>query len=215
VDEQPGTVTIRLDDGEVLEVAPDAVPPDMPAVGGSVSSPLLASLRAAAARKLVARRLFALLDRRLLSRAQLRRKLLDADHPPEAVDAVLDQAAAAGLHADRDVAAAYCRDTLRAKAVGARWLEGKLRDRGIDGQLAREVVREYLDPDTERQLAEAAAARRWRRERGRDRLALARVQRFLGSRGFSAALCRSAAFDQRPAADPSDAPCNSRDEDPS
>ena len=39
-------------------------------------------------------------------------------------------------------------DTLRAKAVGARWLEGKLRDRGIDGQLAREVVRAHLDPAT-------------------------------------------------------------------
>jgi regulatory protein len=213
--ERPGAVTIRLDGGETLEVAPDAVPADLPAAGGSLGSPLVASLRRAAARKQAARQLFALLDRSLQSRARLRRKLLDGGHPEDAVDAVLDQAEAAGLHSDRRYAEAYCRDVWRRKPVGAFWVESKLREKGVPAALAAEVVRAHLSPRDERALAEDAAAARWRRESGRDRRALARVQRFLASRGFPAALCREAAARTRPADPKADAPCNSGPEDPS
>jgi regulatory protein len=215
LDEQPGRVVIRLDDGEILEVAPDALPADMPDVGGSLGSPHLHALRQAAARKQAARQLFALLDRRLQSRARLRRKLIEAGHSEEAVAAVLDQAEATGLHSDRQFAEAYCRDTLGAKSVGGRWLENKLRQQGVPADLASEVVREALPRDRERALAGRAAATRWRREHARDARALSRVQRFLAARGFPAGLCRDAARAARPPEADPDAPCNSDGEDPS
>ena len=212
---QQGAVVIRLDDGETIEVAPDALPPDLPEVGGSLGSPLLVVLREAAARKLAARHLFSLLDRSLQTRARLRRKLLDAGHPDDAVNAVLDQAEAAGLYSDRQFAEAFCRDTLRSKPVGCVWIENKLRQKGVPRDVAADVVRGMLDKGWERELAEKAAIGRWRREAGRDRLALARVQRFLASRGFSAAVCRAAATSAYPPDDDPDTACNSGPEDPS
>jgi len=208
LEQRQGTVVIRLDDGEVLEVAPDAVPSDMPQVGGSLGFPLLASLREAAARKKAAQRLFVLLDRKLMTRTRLRGKLLDAGHAEHAVDAVLDQGEAAGLFSDRAFAEAFCRDTLRGKAVGGFWLVSKLREKGVGADLAREVVRDSLTPEMEHDLALQAARRRWRRESAGDQRALARVQRFLASRGFAASICRAAAEATRP-----DAPCNSGPED--
>ncbi len=215
LDEQPGKVVIQLDDGEILEVAPDAIPPDMPDVGGSLGSPLLHVLRAAAERKLVARKLFAMLDRASQSRARLRRKLLDAGYAAAAVDAVLDQAEASGLQSDRQYAESYCRDTLRSKPVGGLWIENKLRQKGVPAGLAADVVRELLSREQERELAEQAASVRWRREAGRDYRALTRVQRFLSSRGFPAGVCRAAATSARPSDDDPDSPCNSGPEDPS
>ncbi len=213
--ERPKAVSLRLDNGEILEVAHDALPPDLPGVGESISSPLLAILRTAAARKLVARRLFELLDRKLWTMARLRRKLADDGHPPEAVDAVLAQAEAAGLHSDQAFAQAFCRDALRTKAVGRSWLEVKLREKGVPAALAREVASVQLPPEREAELADRAAAQRWRRESGRDRLAMARVQRFLASRGFRAGLCGDAARRMAPGPESDDASCNSDDEGPS
>lgn len=198
VEFEPGAAILRLDDGETLEIAPDALPPGLPAVGGSLTEPQLAALRAAAARKQVARRLLAMLDRRLDSRARLRDKLCAQGFAAAAVDDVLDQAAAQGLHSDRLVAAAYCRDTLRGRAVGRRWLQARLGALGVPADLAAAVAAQELPPERERELAAAAAAARWRRERGRDLRALARVQRFLASRGFAPQLAAEAARRQQP-----------------
>lgn len=198
IDERPGAVVLRLAGGEVLEIAPDAVPSRLPAVGQPLDGDLLDELRLAAARKLAARRLLALLDRRLDSRQRLRRKLCDQGLPPAAVDAVLDQAQAQGLHSDELFAAAYCRDALRTRAVGRRWLQMKLQEKGIAAELAAAAVAAELPPDRERALALQAAAERWRRARGTDGRALASVQRFLLSRGFATALAADAARAARP-----------------
>lgn len=214
LEEQPGAVIIHLDDGEVLTVAPDAVPLDLPNPGGSVGSPLLRSLRSAAARKLAARALLALLDRKRWTTVRLRGKLLAQGHPEAAVESVLAQAQAQGLHHDRDFADAFCRDALRRKAVGRRWLEARLRERGVAADLAEGVASDQLPAEVERELARRAAAERWRREQGTDRRALARVQRFLVSRGFASGLATSVAIATRPGSD-TDPTCVSDDQGPS
>lgn len=191
-------VTLRLDDGEVLTVAAESLPPELPGVGGRIDSPLLEQLRLAAARKQAARRLFELLGRRLWSRARLHRKLCDEGLPAVAVAAVLDAAEAQGVHSDRLFAEAYCRDALRKRPVGRSYLQAKLRDQGVGGDLAAAVVAENLPAEQELELAGEAAQARWRRERHADQRALARVQRFLASRGFPAAVCRRAAEATRP-----------------
>jgi SOS response regulatory protein OraA/RecX len=196
--EEPGAVVLELDGGETLRIAPDAVPDDLPDVGGSLGSPLLVSLRAAAARKEAARDLLRLLDRKLWTTGRLRRKLVELGHAPDAADAVLAQAQERGLQSDDEFAAAFCRDTLRRKAVGRVWLAARLREKGLDGDVARDAADLALGSARERELAEQAARERWRRERGRDRSAEARVARFLASRGFPAGACRDAARAARP-----------------
>ncbi|MBD3219848.1 hypothetical protein GF314_01275 [bacterium] len=213
--EQPGAVVLVLDGGETLEVAPDAVPDDLPGVGESLGSPLLDALRAAAARKAAARDLFALLDRKLWTVARLRRRLIDRGHPEPAVAAVLASATGQGLVSDAAYAEAFCRDALGRKAVGRAWLETRLREKGVDPDLAAATASDQLPADREAELAREAATARWRRERGRDARAEARVGRFLASRGFGPALAWRAVRSARPDDDPPDASCNSDTEGPS
>ncbi len=198
---EEGAVVLVLDGGEDLELAPEAVPADLPGPGAVLDGPLLAALRAAAERKRAARRLFAILDRRLVPAARLRRKLADEGYDPAAVDTVLEQMAARGLYSDRHYADAWCRQCLGGKAVGRRYLETKLREKGIGGEVARAAAEDALDRSTEVELAAQAAAARWRRVRGpADRRAEAAVVRYLQGRGFDAGLACRAARQARPAA---------------
>jgi len=213
--ERPGTVVLRLAGDETLEIAPDAVPADLPDVGGSLGFPRVVSLRAAAARKLAARRLLALLDRRLSSPARLRRTLLAEGHPPDAVAAVLAAAADQDLVSDRRFAEAFCRDALRAKPVGRAWLQAKLREQGVPGDVATAVVADLLTPERERALAAQAAARRLGGRAPRDERARAQLRRFLAARGFPPAVCADVARRAGLEEAAGDMPCNSDLADPS
>ena len=186
VREEQGTVFVALDSGEVFELAPGSIPGKLPSVGESISSPLLAEIKLAAERKQVARRLFALLDRRLQPVFRLRGKLAAEGFSETAVTDVLDQMAESDLYSDRHYAEAYCRDCLRGKAVGRRYLEKKLREKRVAAEIAAMVPGQILDLETEGELALVAARSRWRRERDSDRRkAEAKVIRYLMGRGFS------------------------------
>jgi len=200
--QEPGTVRLVLDSGEVLELAPEAVPKRLPEPGGSLDSPLLTELRFAAERKKVARRVFAILDRRLPPVARLQRKLQDEGFSDEAVDAVLEQLATRGIYSHRRYAEAWCRDCLLTRTVGRRYLEAKLREKGVPAALAHDVAAEALDSETEEELADRAARQRWRRLGGAsDRRAEARVVRFLQGRGFDVSRAWRATRRTRPPGD--------------
>ncbi len=189
VDKIGNGVRLSLSDGEILELAAESLPPALPAQGEVLSPALLEDLREAAARKNIARRVFKLLDRRLRTSRMMRRKLLEEGYSAEAVDAVLDRFEAEGIHSDRHFAEAWCRDTLRARPVGRRYLENKLRQQGVNADLAAAVVGEQLDPEDELGRCRAAAVKWWRRQRGlADTRTLARGVRYLLGRGFSPAL---------------------------
>lgn len=194
VERTEGTVTLRLDDGRVLELAPRAVPGDLPPPGEVVPQTVLAAAAAGAARKLAARRLLQLLDKRLLPEARLRRMLEQDGHPAEAVQAVLRDMKEQGLCSDQQFAQAYCRDCLRAKAVGRRYLVAKLRDKGIPASIAAEAAALVLDGEQERLSALAEAGRRWARAGGAaDPQTRAKIVRFLIGRGFAPGLAAEAA----------------------
>lgn len=153
----------------------------------------------AAERKIVARRVFTLLDRRLQPVARLRGKLLERGHSAEAIDTVLEQMAQQGVYSDRHYAEAFCRDCLLSRTVGRRYLVQKLRQKQVDGPLAAMVAAEVLDRETEVELADRAASARWRKQRGpSDYQALAKVVRFLQGRGFDAGLANAAARRAQP-----------------
>ncbi len=205
--EQTGRdVRLTLDDGTTLELAAESLPPALPAPGETVPPDVLAELRDAAERKRVARRVFALLDRRLQTRRRLRRKLLDEGYADGPVDTVLDRFEAEGIHSDRRYAEAWCRDTVRARPVGRRYLEAKLREQGVDAGLAAATAAAALPPDAEHRAGHTAAHKWWRRQRGAvDVKALARGQRYLMGRGFPAAVAAEAVRAAAPGGDGDDA----------
>ncbi|MHB8078618.1 MAG: regulatory protein RecX [Candidatus Krumholzibacteriia bacterium] len=197
---EESVVMLVLDDGETLELAPDALPSDLPAAGTPVPAALLEKLREAAARKILARRIFALLDRRPWTVARLRRKLGGEGFSSAVIDAVLARFVAEELVSDRRFADAFCRDALRAKPVGTRWLRARLTAQGVPADTAAAAAGEALPPEAERELARAAAAARWRRGgAGRGPAATARVARFLTARGFPPAVAGRAARETAPA----------------
>ena len=203
VDTMGRTLVVTLEGGVRYEVDVGSVPEGLPAVGEVVPQAVVVALAGAQARKLAARDLMAMLDRRLQPEARLRIRLLDKGHPSEAVEAVLQAMRDRGLCSDRIYAEAYCWDTLRRKDVGARYLVARLRAHQVPSLTAREAVAAVLDPESEKQAALRAAAARWRRVREASTpAALAKVVRFLASRGFSPAVAGDAARMTRPDPDP-------------
>lgn len=197
------TVWLEVAGGVTYELAASSVPAGLPPPGDELTAELHREVALAAGRKQAARRLFALLDRRLQPVARLRARLLDEGFVPEVVTAVIEAMHEQGLHSDRRYADAWCRDYLLSRAVGRRYLEAKLRDAGIDATTAREAAVDALDARAEDELARQAAAACWRRQgtvdpRDMARVA-ARVVRFLVGRGFAPATASRAARQARPA----------------
>ncbi len=199
IHQEAGSVRLVLDTGHKYELAPGSLPKDIPKIGEIIPAPVLGEIALAAERKVVARRVFAMLDRRLQPVARIRNKLVERGHSADAVDGVLEQMREQGLYSDRRYAEAFCRDCLLSRSVGRRYLEQKLRDKQVDGQLAKTVASEILDRETETELADRAATVRWQRMRGpADYKALAKVVRFLMGRGFDAGLANGAARRAQP-----------------
>lgn len=188
-----GGVTVTLSGGETLELAPDALPAGLPPPGQAVPPDVVAQLRAAADRKAIAKRVFALLDRRPWTLGRLRARLAADGFPKSAVEAVLARFAAEGLVDDRRFAEAFVRDVLRRKAVGRQWLRARLAAQAVPAAVAEAALAELLPLPRERELAARAAAERWRRAGAPTPAAVARVARFLAARGFAPALARGAA----------------------
>lgn len=193
------TVRIEVAGGIVYELAVASLPPGLPLPGEEISADQHRAVALAAERKRAARRLFAMLDRKLQPVARLRGRLLDEGYLPEAVTAVIDAMHEQGVHSDRRFADAWCRDYLLSRAVGRRYLENKLRLTGISADLARQASLDALDARTEEDLAKQAAAGAWRRARGNEPKDLAKVVRSLVSRGFPLALASRIARQVRPA----------------
>ncbi len=97
-----------------------------------------------------------LLNRRAYSRVGLQRKLRLKGHDPKLLEPVLDRLTELSLLNDRAFGQALVREMLRAKPAGRRLIEAKLRQRGLDASLARELADEAVeqtDPlDAARQL---------------------------------------------------------------
>ncbi len=197
--EHQGTVRLVLDSGDSFEIAATSLPEGLPQVGEIVPTQVLGEIRDASERKLVARKIFAMLDRRLQPVARIQDKLEDRGFRPDIVRAVLEQMQERGLYSDRNYAEAYCRDCLLSKAVGRRYLISKLREKRVSVSLASEVVAEILDREREEELARRAARLKWARLRGaKDSKATAKVVRYLLGRGFDAGLANNCARNEEP-----------------
>jgi regulatory protein len=183
------TVLVRLSNGEDLELAADSLPPALVVDGKPLDHEILQTLRDAAQRKQIARLVFRMLDRRLHTRRMALDKLTAKGFSKDLSLKVLDSFARQGLMSDRLFAEAWCRDTLRNKPVGRAYLKSGLMKKGIAPDLAEEVIRDNLDPESEQQGAEAAARKWWSRQSGAaGPREIAKGMRHLQSRGFPAAI---------------------------
>jgi len=183
-------LTLTLTDGATLEVAPDAPEAAGLGVGDEVSAEVRAGLDRASARKEIARRVFRMLDRRLHTRSELRRKLVDAGQDGSLCDEVLERFQAQGLVDDAAVCAAYVRDQLARKPVGRQYLRHRLQGKGVDDDTILRALDEELPRDREPELAAAAL----RRKAGPGGLPRERALRFLLSRGFPRGVAARAAM---------------------
>jgi len=103
------------------------------------------------------------LSRRSLARADLRRRLVQRQHPPAAVDAALERLTVRGLLDDRRFATQYAAVRL-ARGRGPARLLVDLLAQGVDRRLADEAVRraledEAVDPEIEMRAVAVKRAR--------------------------------------------------------
>lgn len=82
---------------------------------------------------------------------------------------------------DQEFAERYIEGMIRSKPVGPRWLQAKLRQKGITPDVISATLARHCSPDRERELAKEATAAFILRSPDP-----ARLYRFLLTRGFSA-----------------------------
>ena len=128
-----------------------------------------------------------LLAARELSESQLRARLIRRKFDSDDVDDAIARLRADGTLNDRRVALALARMESAIKHRGRARVMQKVRQAGIDGDIAADAVREVFEDVDENALLDRALERRLRGKSPRDldERARARVVRALAAQGFS------------------------------
>jgi regulatory protein len=160
---QPGYRLLEVDRGRFASL-PAADLADLPLeVDREIPGPLLARLQALADVEGAYRAAVRSEARRAHARRDLRRRLIQKQHPPAAVEAALDRLAAQGLLDDDRFALAYAAARLRRGRGPARILRD-LQAQGVERRMAeaavaQATVEEGVEPEREaRRIAERRAA---------------------------------------------------------
>jgi len=190
---QPGNRLLEVDRGRFASLPADALA-DLPlALGREIAAPVLARLQELADLEAAYRAAVRVEARRSHARADLRRRLIQKQHPPAAVDDALARLTGQGLLDDARFARAYAASRLGRGRGPARLIKDLLAQ-GVERRLAetavaRAVTDEGVDPDEEaraiaerrvRQLADLPAPVRKRR-----------LTAYLLRRGFSGGKMRA------------------------
>lgn len=125
-----------------------------------------------------------LLARRAHFRLELERKLGARGFDAGEIDEAIARLVELGYLDERMTAEHYVAGRLRRGDFGPRRLEAELRQRGLDGDVAREVVRAQIDDES---ALAGRAAERWLRVKA-GRASPAALARHLERAGFSSAL---------------------------
>ena len=125
-----------------------------------------------------------ILSRRDHSTAEVQNKLKRKGFTTEQISVAIHWLQEKRLLDDARFAERYIANTLAAKAVGRRWLQNKLREKGVAAALVESALNTALTPEQEHTHAQRAAAT-WRRIHSREATDQGRLTRHLLSRGFS------------------------------
>ena len=190
---RPDYRLIEVDRGRFASVPAEALAGLDLVVGREIGRLVLERLQELADLEAAHRAALRALARRAHARFDLRRRLLQKQHPPAAVDGALDRLAAAGLLND----AQFARDFAAAKARRGRGPARLVRDlqsQGVDRRIAEDAVRtslaaEGVDPE---QAVPALAEKRARQLAGLPApVRKRRLVAFLVRRGFGGAEVRA------------------------
>jgi len=135
-----------------------------------------------------------LLSHRERSRVELRSRLARKGFDAPTIDRVLHRLSEAGLQSDERFAASFTLEAHRSRGLATNAVQGQLRRRGIDRQLAAEAATET--PEDEEARARDLAERRAARMTGlAPEVRARRLLGYLARRGYPPELCRRLATD--------------------
>jgi regulatory protein len=130
-----------------------------------------------------------LLSQRERSRVELRSRLARKGFDRPTIDRALDRLAEAGLQSDERFAASFTLDAHRGRGLSTNAVQGQLRRRGIDKELAAAAATE--SPEDEEARARDLAERRASRLTGLSpEVRVRRLVGYLARRGYPPELCR-------------------------
>ncbi len=158
---QPGYRLLEVDRGRFASLPAEQLAPLRLEVGAVLEPATLARLQQLADAEGAHRAALRKLALRPHARADLRRRLLQKQHPPAAVDAALERLVTRGLLDDTRFAAEYA-TTRAGRGRGPARLIGDLLRQGIERRVAEAAVQQALAAegiDPERQAVEVVAKR--------------------------------------------------------
>ncbi len=130
-----------------------------------------------------------LLAARERSRAELRTKLAGKGYPRDTIDGILERLRETQLQSDERFAESFATEAQRNRGLSSYAVQGELRRRGVDKDLAARAATE--GPEQEEARATELAARKAARLTGYPPdVRYRRILSFLARRGFPAELCR-------------------------
>jgi len=158
---RPGHRLVQVDRGRFASIPGEALDPLSLVIGAELSAAVLGRLRELADAEAAVRAGLRALAHRAYARADLRRRLIQRQHPPTAVDAALERLAAQGLLDDTEFARHFAATRAR-RGRGPARLVSDLLGHGVARRVAEDAVSraladEGLDAAT---LARAVAERR-------------------------------------------------------
>lgn len=125
----------------------------------------------------------AILSRRDHSVSEVRRKLKTKRFSPEQIDEAITWAQAQQLLNDESFAQKYIESVMRSKAVGRRWLQYKLHEKGVSASIIEQTLAQSYSPELEQAKA-GEATQSWQRQHPGKAGDRDKLMRFLLSRGF-------------------------------
>jgi regulatory protein len=188
----PGYRLVEVDRGRFASLPAERVEPLGLMVGSVLEPPVLARLQELADEEGAHRAALRKLATRAHARADLRRRLLQKQHPPAAVDRALERLAGRGLLDDARFAAEYA-VTRAGRGRGPARLIGDLLRQGIERRLAETAVAQALAAegiDPERQASEVVAKRAGQLAHVPLPARKRRLMAFLVRRGYAGASAR-------------------------
>lgn len=136
------------------------------------------------------------LSERAHSRSDLAQALAKKQVPEGVVDATLAKFEAAGLIDDEDFARSWVQARQRGKGLSSRALANELRTKGVDDEIATEVLAE-LDPDDEIEAAHALVRTRLRSLSRFDEVTkVRRLTAMLARKGYPSSLAYAVVRDE-------------------
>lgn len=124
-----------------------------------------------------------ILSRRDHAEHEVRTKLKQKKYTAAQIDDTINKLFANKLLDDHTFAERYILSIIRYKAVGPRWLQQKLKQRGVGESVINETLANLLDEDKQLELTQEATVK-WQKLHSQHVTDRTRLTRFLLSRGF-------------------------------